>query len=418
MRKSRWLGVVGAAALSVALFGSAAAQDAVTITLAGHGSSPAEEEALRAQVAAFEEANPGITVDLQIVPEYDTFIRAAFASGDYPEVFYVGQDALDEFADAGVLAPATDMVTDLDDVYPSLVNTYTYDGTFYCVAKDFSNLALQYNTDYFDAAGLEYPTADWTWDELRSTAQALADSGTLPEGTVPLALNADIDRFLAFYVQAGGTLYDEEGNFVFASEGANAEAATAALDFFVALNQDGLAATGQDLGAGWPGEAFGQGTAAMTMEGNWIIQYLFDQFPDTNWGVTELPAGPGGEGTLTFSECYGVAADNEYPEESFALVNYLTGPEGAQMLAEGGFGPMPTRLSAAEAWLEARGEEYGAAFVAGGEYAVAPALPPGFQPFRDTLGNGIAEAFEGNASTEDIIEDSTEVAAELIEESA
>lgn len=411
MRKSFLL--VALAALLV-LAGAVSAQDQVTIVLMGHGSSTAEDAALNAQVAAFEAANPNIDVDLQIVPEYETVLQTTFAAGDPPNVFYVGQDKIDEYVAAGVIAPAGDNVEDVDDIYPSLVATYTFDGVFYCPAKDFSNLALEYNTDLFDQAGVAYPTNDWTWDDLRSAAQAIYEATGVPG----IVVNADIDRWFAFYLQAGGQLYDEEGNFVFASDGANYDAAVAAVNFFQELQNAGWATTSQELGAGWSGEAFGNGQAAMTMEGNWIIQYLIDTFPELNWGAAQLPAGAGDmgvEATLTFSECYGVAADNDHPEESWLLVNFLTGVEGAARLAEGGFGPMPTRLSSGDAWLQNRGEAY-AAFVEGAEFAVAPVLPPGFQEFRDTLGSNLQQVIDGNMTVEEAIEDARDVAAELMEE--
>lgn len=410
MRKIRFLSL--ALALMALGFGSLVqAQDQVTITLMGHSSSVAEDEALNAQVALFEEQNPNIDVDVQLVPDYETVIQTAFASGDYPEVFYVGQANLAAYASAGVLAPVDDNVSELDDIYPALINTFSYDGELYCVPKDFSNLALEYNKDLFDEAGVDYPTADWTWDDLRSAAEQITEA----TGQPALALNPDIDRWFAFYLGAGGTLYDEDGNWVFGSEGTNYDAAVQAIDFYAGLYEDGLSTTSQDLGAGWPGEAFGTGAVAMTIEGNWIIQYLLDTYPDLNWGVAEVPAGPAGEATLTFSECYGVGADNEHAEESWALVNFLTGPEGAQRIAEGGFGPMPTRMSAAEAWLENRGEEY-EAFVAGGEYAVAPITPPNFTEFRNALNNGLQQVFQGNATADDVVSDSVDVANELLAE--
>ena len=68
--------------------------------------------------------------------------------------------------------------------------------------------------------------------------------------------------------------------------------------------------------AGWGGEAFGNGRVAMAMEGNWVINYLLDTFPELNWGVSELPEHPDGtQATMVFTVCYGVAADNEHPEE-------------------------------------------------------------------------------------------------------
>lgn len=399
MRTSRFTALGAAALAALALTTGVFAQDTVTITLMGHSSSPAEDEALTASIAAFEEAYPNIDVDVQLVPDFDTVLQTAFASGDYPEVFYTGQSQFGRYVNAGVIANGSANIETPEGFYPALAAVYTVGGELYCPPKDFSNLALEYNKDLFDAAGVEYPTNDWTWDDLRAAAEALAASGTLPEGTVPIALNPDIDRWFAFYVQAGGTFYDEDGNFVFANEGANYDAAIAALEFTSGLALDGLSATSSDLSAGWPGEAFGQGTAAMTFEGNWIVGYLGDTFPDLNWGTVEMPAGPAGEGTLTFSEAYCVGADNEHPEESWLLVNFLTGEEGAQRVATGGFGPMPPREASGETWIEAVGEN-GAAYVAGGAYAAAPVTPSDYD--RDGLGNFIGGVFRGDEDAEDV----------------
>jgi multiple sugar transport system substrate-binding protein len=406
------LAVAAGACFAALTLGTAAfAQDTVTITLMGHGSSPAEDEALAASIAAFEEAYPNIDVDVQLVPDFDTVLQTAFASGDYPEVFYTGQSVFRQYADAGVIANGAANIEEPEGFYPALANVYSLGGELYCPPKDFSNLALEYNKDYFDAAGLEYPNADWTWDDLRAAAEALAASGVLPEDAVPIALNPDIDRWFAFYVQAGGTFYDEDGNFVFASEGANREAAEAAIDFTAALTQDGLAASSSDLSTGWPGEAFGQGKAAMTFEGNWIVGYLNDTFPELNWGTTTLPAGPGGEGTLTFSEAYCVAADNDHPEESWLLVNFLTNEAGAERVATGGFGPMPSRTAASATWIEMVGEN-GQAFVDGSEFAVAPVTPAGYGDFRTVLGNGLGDAFRGDADAIDVLDETAEAAAD------
>ncbi len=413
MRNLALLAVVG----TLALGSMVAAQD-VSLTLA-IAASPTETEAVQAQVDAFMEANPGITVEVQALPEYDTQMQTSFASGDYPNVFYVGQGKLAEYADAGVLAPAGENLMDTDGIYPALVETFTFGGTLYCPAKDFSVLGLEYNKDLFDAAGLEYPTADWTWTELQEAATALST-----DDVAGFVINPDLDRWGALYVQAGGTFYDADGNFVFAQGDVNRQAAIDSVQFLVDLYESGAARSSSDLGAGWPGEAFGNQQTAMTMEGNWIIGYMLDQFPDVNWGVTQLAAGSmGTEGTLTFTVCLAVAADNDHPEESWALVNFLTGEEGAAAVASQGFGPMPARPSAGEAYVEswaARTEGTGVAytdfqaFVDGGEFAVAPIIPPGFQEFRDALNNALVEAVAGNMSAEEVVDEAVEVIADLM----
>jgi len=380
------------------------AQDNVTITLMGGSSGTAENDALQAMVDAFEAANPNVTVDVQLLPDFNTVLQAAFASGEPPNVFYVDSSNLPDLVEAGAIAPAGDNLTDLEGVYPSLLDVFTINGELYCPPKDFSTLALQYNKDMFDEASLDYPTADWTWEDLRAAAEALTT-----DDHVGLVVPPELERWMAFMYQAGGSiLNDDNTEMTF-----NSEEVKAALDFYVGMVEDGIAAPPSDLDAGWGGEAFGKGNAAMGLEGNWVIQYLLDTYPDLNWGVAELPAGPAGKATMAFTVCYGVAAANEHPEESWALVNFLTGEEGAMMVAEAGFGVMPARSSAAETWLAARGVEY-QAFVAGADYAHRWQLPPGFNEFKDAFNNTMKEVMGGNLTTEELVEDTVEVGEEVL----
>lgn len=384
--------------------GLASAQT-TTIQLAGWSSSDAENAALEAMVAAFEEANPDIDVELIFAPEYETFMQTGFASGDYPNVFYVDSFRLQDWASAGVLEPYGDQITNPDDLYASLRDIFTYDGQLYCAPKDFSTLALVYNTDLFEAAGVAVPT---NWEELRAAAEALTT-----DDVAGLTTGIELPRFLPFLYEAGGSILSEDGTEVVL----DSDATITAVDYFVSLYTDGVAKSPADLGAGWAGEAFGQGKAAMTIEGNWIIQYLIDQFPDTNWAVSELPVGSEGPATMAFTVCYGVAAaaNNDNLEASVLLADFLTGPEGAMMVGESGFGPMPARASAAETWLSSRGEEF-APFVAGGEYSYAWSFPPGFGTFIDTFNNGLNEAVKGNMDVQELVQDSAEAAQEALDE--
>lgn len=407
MRKNSFL--VGALALLLALSlsGMAAAQDEVRLTLAGWSSSPAEDEALQAQLDAFMQANPGVTVEFSPSPSYVETMQTAFASGDYPEVFYVDSSKLPDWAEAGVLAPAEDNIEDVDDIYPSLIEVFTYNGTLYCPPKDFSTMALQYNKDLFDAAGIEYPTADWTWDDLRAAAEKLTGTNADGQTVLGLVTPPNVERWLPFLYQAGGNLFDEEGNPTI-----DTPEALEALNYYINFAVDGFGGPPSAVDAGWGGEAFGNGRVAMAMEGNWVINYLKEQFPDLNWGVAPLPAGSAGQATMAFTVCYGVAAANDHPEESWALVNFLTGKDGAQFVAEHSFGVMPARISAADAWVERFGEDM-RAFVDGADYAHKWQLPVGYQDFIDTFNDGLQQAFSGQMLPEDVLSNAQSVAEEI-----
>lgn len=414
MFKSRFFMLVLALMLALLVSGVALAQDDVNITLAGWSSSEAEDNALQAAVDAFMEANPGINVEVSFSPSYAETMQTAFASGDYPEVFYVDSSKLPDWAEAGVVATADDHIEALDDIYPSLQEVFTYNGDLYCAPKDFSTMTLQYNKDIFDAAGLEYPTAEWTWEDLRAAAEATTGENADGQQVLGLVTPPNLERWLPFLYQAGGSLFDDEGNLTL-----NTPEAQEAIDFYVGLVADGIAGPQSAVDAGWGGEAFANGRVAMAMEGNWVINYLKEQFPDLNWGVAPLPAGTAGQATMAFTVCYGVssAAEGAEQEAAWKLANYLTGPEGAVQVAETSFGVMPGRASAAEAWLGRFGEE-SAAFVEGADYAYKWQLPVGFQPFIDAFNDNLQQAFSGNLLPEDVLSETQSVGEEIMATSA
>ncbi|HHY57883.1 MAG TPA: ABC transporter substrate-binding protein, partial [Chloroflexi bacterium] len=322
---------------------AAASAGAVNLQLMGWASSDAENVRLQEVVDGWNAANPDIQVSLNLVPDYDTKLQTSLAGGAPPDIFYVDSFRLPDLAAANALLPIGDKMTNVDDFYPSLREAFTVGGTFYCPPKDFSTLALEYNTDLFDAAGLAYPTADWTWDDLRAAAEKLTNKDT---GVVGFSINPDFARWIAFLYQAGGEVTTPD----FSAMTLNTPEALTAMEFYVGLVRDGFAAPASDLDSGWPGEAFGKGRAAMTMEGNWIVPFLKDQFPDLKYGITELPAGPAGKATMAFTVCYGVAANGKHTDAATKVVDYLTGPEGMKAWTDLGLA-MPTRQSLREGWL-------------------------------------------------------------------
>ena len=112
---------------------------------------------------------------------------------------------------------------------------FTLDGTFWCPPKDFSTLALIYNPALFEEAGVEPPTADWTWEDLEAAATQISEN-TEANG---LVLSPDFARYIAFLYQAGGSVANED----FTEITINSPEALEALNLYVNLVLDGAAAT-------------------------------------------------------------------------------------------------------------------------------------------------------------------------------
>jgi multiple sugar transport system substrate-binding protein len=159
--------------------GETTSLEGLELQVMGWSSSQAEDEALSALIEQFN-AETGAKATFNPVPEYDATLQSALAGNSPPDVFYVDSNRLPDLADAGVLAPVPEgVISDPDDIYPSLREAFTYDGTWYCPPKDFSTLALVYDVQAFEEAGLQPPT---TWEELRAAAEELTTDDRVAAG--------------------------------------------------------------------------------------------------------------------------------------------------------------------------------------------------------------------------------------------
>ena len=337
--------------------GSAEQTSGGSLSILIGSSGDAETQAVEDAVAAWSKES-GVDAKVQVANDLPQQLSQGFAAGSPPDLFYLAPDALAGYAANGSIAPYGDDLANKDDFYPSLVDNFTVDGQFYCAPKDFSTLALVINTDLWSAAGLTDADIPTTWDQLASVAQKLT-----ADGRVGLAFGAEYQRLGAFMAQAGGGLLSD--GKATADSAANVEA----LQYVKTHLNDGSFAFASDVGAGWGGEAFGTQKAAMTIEGNWITGALTADYPDVKYTVAELPAGPGGKGTLQFTNCWGMAADSKNQDNARALAEYLTGTD-QQLAFSKAFGPMPSIQSAADAWSSANPNL--TAFLAGAEYAQFP----------------------------------------------
>lgn len=137
-----------------------------TITLTGWQSSPTEQRYLEDTIAAFEDANPDINVEIStIADQYMNILRTRLIGGEGPDVFFLEAFEAPGLIETGVVEPLDDYITDefdLDDFEQPLVDAFrNNDGVLYGLPKDTSTLALFYNKDMFEEAGIEEAPTTW-----------------------------------------------------------------------------------------------------------------------------------------------------------------------------------------------------------------------------------------------------------------
>ncbi|MBN1402347.1 MAG: extracellular solute-binding protein, partial [Anaerolineae bacterium] len=136
-------------------------------------------EPYRRLAKRFQEQNPDIAVDVKM-------LDITGAGGGAPSLASLAQSAdcfqwfpslkdpksleailsLDPFLEA-------DDAFDLSGYYPQLTKQFTEQGQVWALPADVTPFVIEYNRDLFDAAGLDYPAVDWTWEEFLDTAVAL-----------------------------------------------------------------------------------------------------------------------------------------------------------------------------------------------------------------------------------------------------
>ncbi|WP_405727423.1 extracellular solute-binding protein [Streptomyces sp. NBC_01537] len=360
----------------------------VTIKVLIASSGDAETNALTAAGKAWGKKT-GNKVVVTPAKDITQELTQALAGGTPPDLFYV--DAAKFQGLSKSLADVGEKVTDSSDVYPSLQKTFTKDGKYYCVPKDFSTLALEINTTLWSKAGLTDADIPTTWAQLETVAKKLTTSKV-----TGLVMGDTLDRVGAFMHQAGGSVTSADGSKITADSAAN----LTALKYVQKLSKEGVLKFPAQVSAGWGGEAFGKGSAAMTIEGNWIVGALKNDFPNVKYKVVPLPAGPKGNATLSFTQCWGVAAQGTHQTATVDFVDYLTSVD-QQVAFSKAFGVMPSRQAAKSQFVSLYPDQQ--AFVTGADNAFGPVGFTGFDAVQKDFDSKIAGLSDGSSDPKSML---------------
>jgi len=318
-----------------------------TITLSGWSAGAVDDDRLQQIVNTFQRTHPGIKVNYDVVGgDYPTAMAARFAAHNPPDVFFLDSSLVSTWAPR--LQPLNRYIDashdDTSKFYPSLLSAFTVGNVVYGLPKDWSPLGMEINTGMLREAGA---TAPKSWAELRATAQKLA-AAKVVDGK-PICLPADWARLAPFVFQNGGTL----GNI-------QSPAVAAAVSFYVGLLKEGLAATPDQLGSSWCGEALGKRKAAIVFEGDWLLPFMSSTYPKTRYGVYAMVSQKTG-GNVAFTVAYALAKQSKHKQAAWTLLSWLTSRQGITLWATSGRA-LPSRSD-----VEALGR--GRRFVVAAKYA-------------------------------------------------
>lgn len=323
----------------------------ITLTVAGWTSTPAEDALVQQNLQNFETLHPNIKINwAPITGDYPTKMRANVASNTVPDVFYLSPDMSDSYVSGGKLLNLSPyMARDgvkASDYYSALLNPFVCtNGQVFGLPKDWNSLGVFYNKQMFQAAGLSFPSANWTWSEMQSDAQALTKNPGTPNSVYGIVLSADLSRWGAFLLSEGGSILNKDGT----QAAFNTQTGVDALNFYDSFFKNNTGTLPSSVGAGWNGEAFGKQRAAMAIEGGWMIPYLASTYPSVQYGIAPLPIAPNGKrANLTFTNAWAAYSGTQHPEAAWELIKYMTGATVQESQLNAGFA-LPTLVNLANA---------------------------------------------------------------------
>ncbi len=272
-------------------------------------------------VDKFNEEHDDIEVTLEAYgSDFDTKISAGMGSGDTPDVMYMWN--YPAYYDG--LEPLDDYIAEEGDEYKSnFYNTlWDYnmmDGSTYGIPVGFTTHCLFYNKDIFDEAGVEYPTADWTWDDLQAAAKTISEK-TDAKG-FSFQMKPDPYDF-EMYLWSNGTSYcDENGEM----DGyINSEESQEVFQMFQDMEKDEYATSTEGDGT----DEFRAGSTAMYVYGSWAINTLNED--GVNYGVTTIPAfADAGQDSVSILSSSGLSMskDSEHKDAAWEFIKYWTNEE-------------------------------------------------------------------------------------------
>ena len=318
---------------------SAATGEQVTLKLANWDTST--QPAVTQLVSEFEAANPDIKVEIIDVPsaDYTTKLSVMLNGGSDVDAFFIKDaDTMMSMVQKGQMADLSGYIADegIDlAAFNGLADYYNVDGKQYALPARTDYYVMFYNKDVFDAAGVEYPTNDWTWDDFERIAGELTsgEGATKTYGAFLHTWQACVENW---GVQDGvNTIMDYETGY----------------DFFKPYYEMALrmqdAGSIQDYGTLKTGNIhysgpFSQGTVGMMPMGTWymstLIQSISNGESSVNWGLATLPHPDGVEAGYTVGSTTPIAinAASEKQDAAWRLVSFITGEAGAKIYAQNG----------------------------------------------------------------------------------
>lgn len=219
--------------------------------------------ALRKAYADFERDNPGVELQIEVIPGSGDYLRKmvlANVAGSVPDVVTLDASSAAALMANGVVQPLETSSEVRKEFFPNVLQAFEHEGKQYALPLDFTPMVVYYNKDLFDAAGVPYPQDAWTFSDFKLTAQKLTRGDSYG-----FKLIAWMPGWVMWLWNGGGDLF-QNGELDIASPENEAT-----LDFLTSLVTKDKAAPVLSQAAAEGIDPFANGKCAMEVSGHWAL---------------------------------------------------------------------------------------------------------------------------------------------------
>lgn len=297
----------------------ALAEAPATLTYATFSGAGDQESTLKAMIAAFEAKHPGIKIDVQLTGYNDYFTKLAtqIAGGNAPDVFEMNMENYLAYMLRGACQDLSDLGIQTQNYAEATLSAVSRDGKLFAVPMSFSTCMLFYNKDLFDAAGVSYPTADWTYADVQAAAEQIVTAGGEDTWGIyqPLSYN---ELYKAVQANGGSLLSDDCAAFT-----VNTPENVEVLDAWLTRlrGEPRVMPTTEDLAGRGDWDLFVEGKLGMLVTGIWGFQH-FTEKCQFDWDVAVEP-GMKSKATFFFANVNCVHPDSQKKEAAAKFIDAM-----------------------------------------------------------------------------------------------
>lgn len=316
---------------------SAADGETVTIKMIHYMGEQAKRDGLDKIIAAFEEANPGIKVEAQMVDsgQFVTMYKTKINANDAPDLFFGSPREMVEFIEGGHFMDITDAPF-LEKVVPEVLEECEVNGKYYGVPIDVQIKGVFYNKDMFEQYGVEVPT---TRDEFIALCDKFQSEGVIPfihAYNFTWAPYQEMESFLVpmAKVMNNSTMWRDSQEGV-----ANLSDNELAKQGFELFGKISSYRDEGDLGVDQPTaiQDFAAGKRPMFINGGWIMGDVIASNPEGNFGVFPAPWSNNPDENMmsvALDDAFIVSNTTQHKDEVFKFLDFMLSEEAANLWME------------------------------------------------------------------------------------